>query len=293
MALTLDNLLNDLKQTLRTFDQWSTAHAVADGVTYRFKLPDFPIIDPETMLCTVTAEDGTVTNVIANMYVLDPLTGWFAFYDPPGDDKKTTVIQWNWQFVPHTDEELVGLVNAGVRYVASDIKVEGLYDDETETELYVYEYAAPVGATNVKKVELRGDEYEPWRETSRWETLNKLGQRYVKFRQHPGIQQVRMWYDARPTLFAGTVADGIYTETFPTATLLPETAYDPVLHYAVWIALHRAMVGRSRDDAAQHQKGEASVTMRDLETRLGQTRTLFDLHLARFSSELEMGRIIQ
>jgi len=291
MALTLQNLIDELKAGLRVFDQWSVAHAVGDGVTTRYKLPDYPVIDPLTMLVAFRNEEGTIAPIGAVSYDLDEASGSFAFNSPPEVD---IAIQWTWKWAAHSSEELISLINAGVRYIASDIKVEGLFDDTTETELFTWEYAAPEGATRIKKVELCYDnELSPWTPYHYWETINKEGQLYVKFNRHPGIMWCRMWYDVRPTPFLGTLTNGVYTEDLATTTLLPETAFDPILHYAVWIALHRAVTYRSRDDAAQHLKDEAAVTMRDLESRVSASKTLFELHLSRFSSEMDHGRLIQ
>ena len=289
MSLTLDNLMTDLRKSLRIFDQWSVAHATGDAVTTRYKLPDYPVINPESMFCTMQGEDGIVSTVTAEMYELDAETGWFSFFSPPDSG---TQVQWTWQYIPHNDEELLSLVNAGIRYIAADIKRPGLYDDTIETELEVYEYAVPEEATRIKSVEIRYLDTDNWEVWKWWRTINLGGRLYIKFMSHPGIWQVRCFYEAGPSPFEGTQTDGVYTETFPVATGLPDDAYDPVLHYCIWIAMHRAVTARSRDDAAQHVKGESAVTMRDLETRTSAARSLFELHLSRFASELEHGRIV-
>ena len=290
MPLTLQNMMDDLKESLKIFDQWSVAHAEGDGVSTRFKLPDYPVIDPSTMLCSLMDKDGAQTVVGSAAFELDAIGGWFAFDTPPLEDYQ---IQWTWKFAARSDSEMLSLINAGVRYIANDIRVEGLFDDTVETELFTWEYAAPEGATRITKVELCYDnELSPWAPYRHWETINKGGRLYVKFNRHPGIMWCRIWYDTKPLLFAGTLANEAYTEELTEATLLPETAFDPILHYAVWISLHRAVTYRSRDDAAQHAKEESSVTMRDLETRVAAAKTLFELHLSRFSSELQHGRII-
>jgi hypothetical protein len=305
VTATLGNILESVKSGLRLFDDWGTAHTSSDGVTSRFHLPDYPIIDVENMAVLVEDEDGVLQVLDPSEYEVDAETGWFTFNTPPDlkDDGTERQIQWTWRFRIFSDTELIGLINAGVRYVGQEFYVGGSSDTTLTTDLYEYEYAAPAGAKRILSVELRTGSSQRWRETNKWRTRNVLGQLYVQFKFHPGIQEVRLNYIGRANAFSLVDREADDTADPPVEELLvadqtlletglPEDALDPIVHYACWQAFERRVIGRSRDDSAQHPKVETTVTMRDLESRATRLKLLFDLHYSQFVTEFPQGRII-
>jgi len=303
MTITLGQTLDAIHRELHLSDTWSYARATTDGATTYYKLPDYPVIDEATLQCTlVNPEDGgaTILSTPSN-YTLDALSGGFTLVTAYDEGLE---LHWKWKWSRFTDEDLISLVNAGVRYISLEIRLEGLFDDTQTSELFVYEYEVPAGAYQITKVEVRSSEYDSWHKWNAWETLNLLGTLYVKFRHHPGIQEMRIFYNGRPLLFSPVdvpedtgvephiPAIVVLDQELAATTGLPEFAFDPLVAYVVWAVQNRILNYRSRDDAFQHAKEESSVTMRDLETRVSGAAVLRDLTISRFASELQDGRIV-
>jgi hypothetical protein len=304
MSETLGQMLDAVKGGLRMSADWGTARATSDGVSARFHLPDYPVIDVDDMVVMLEDDNGVLQVVSTADYTVDTETGWFTFDDPPSlkDDDAPRAIQWSWRFRIYSDDELIRLINSGVRFVGRGYEQE-VEDDTMSTEDEVYEYEAPEGASRITRIEVRWSDDYPWFQTRDWKSRKTAGVPRAIFEINPGVLDMRMTYIAAPVPFSLTdrpadpgatppVTELLVADQLLTDTGLPAQAYDAVVHYAVWLALEQRINFRARDDAAQHNKAESNVTMRDLESRSSRVKTIFDLHYAQFQTEFLHGRLI-
>ena len=296
---SLQDVLEGVRRDLRDFYRSSQAKIVWDGVATRFTMPDVPIVDG-SLVMTITTGDAT-TETSSHYYEVNNDSGeLFLTPDDPFSIPNialNSLLRWQWQYTRYADGEIIALANAAVRWVGRGMRFKVM--ETFDTDLLDWEYDVG-GDVEVDRVELRCIDSEPWRPTNRWETQERTdfdpitGEptivKAVKFRSHPGIQKMRVHMRTRA---AGTfTTDDPAASQFLFSTGLPETALDPVVACVVWQVLQRTLNYRSRDDAAQHQKQEGAVTMRDLETRVQASKVAFDIVYEQFRDEYTFGRIV-
>ena len=297
---TLQDVVDAVRRDLRDFPRSSTANVYWDGVATRFTLPDVPVVGNSTVM-TVTAQETPVT-VGSQYYTVANDTGEVLLIDTDPAHvvglASGALLRWQWMYTRYSDPEIIALANSAVRWVGRGIRFK--VRQEFTTDLNEWEYDVAGEGYELDRVELRCVDTEAWRPTNRWETQERTEFdpitgvptvfKSVKFRTHPGIQTMRV--------HMRTMAQAIFDPASPldsqplSATMLPETAFDPMVAYVVWQMLQRTLNFRSRDDAAQHQKQEGAVTMRDLETRVQGSKVAFDIVYEQFRDEYTFGRIV-
>ncbi len=301
MAVDLGDILDSVRRNLRILDDFSHAKAVGDGESVKYRLPDYPVVDAETLVCekeaTAGQEDYAV--VSSNDYTVDEDNGFFTFDTAPALD---IGIRWTWKWRTFEDDDLIELVNAGVRYLAPDITPLETVDDTLTTTSDEREYAV-TGAERVTRVELRLEDTDPWLTVHDWRSIRTATGITVHFTADVNECEMRVTYLTLPTAFSlidipedpgpPIVPAVLVLDQLLTSTSLSETAYDPLVAFVVWQLMTRIWRRRGINDLAQNQKEESEVTMRDLQALENHSRVLFELNLARFSSDMPHGRLVQ
>ena len=299
---TLKDVVDAVRHDLRDFPRSSTANVIWDGLATRFTLPDIPVVDNSVVMMLTTQASETPSTVGSQYYTVANDTGELLLISTSPTDipglAANVLLRWQWMYTRYSEEEIIDLVNRAVRWVGKGIRFK--VQQEFSTDLNEWEYDVAGEGYELDRVELRCVDTEAWRPTNRWETQERTEFdpitgvptvfKSVKFRTHPGIQTMRV--------HMRTMAQAIFDpasslDSQPlSATMLPETAFDPMVAYVVWQVLQRTLNFRSRDDAAQHQKQEGVVTMRDLETRVQASKLAFDIVYEQFRDEYTFGRIV-
>ncbi len=296
---TLGEILTRVRSELRDLPRVANAEVAGDGVSIFFQLPDYPVV-PDSLIMKVSVNEEVPAE--DTDFELDEETGGLTLTGdwvttPPDDTHKIT---WEWLYTHLSDADLYQIINSALRYVGQEYMLV-LEDTDTTTSLDLVEYAAPVTAKRIVMVELNYENWgeDNWERTHKWVTRKVGNQLYIKFTRHPGNAPMRITYVARPTPFIteeyeiGEEPEG-WTDVASqelSDTGLPDEALEPIIYYTLWMALERRILYRSRDDAAQHEKEETTVTMRDLEARSARMKMLFELHYSQFQTEYINGRL--